>query len=199
MTQQTYLIQRLADFVATLRFEELSARAVEVAKQTVLDSYGNIIYGRYCETADAILEYLKTTETEPLSEAKVAVIGAEGRMADKQSAVFVHTMMARCADLDDGYRHAMGHPGSSLVPLSLSMAQLYGRTGKDVVTALVAGYDIYARLGETFNPYMYRERGFDATGVCGAVASAAVVGKMAGSSAEVITNAMGLASAEEPV
>lgn len=194
MTEPTYLIEFLADYVATLRFEAISARAVEVAKQCVLDAYGNMLYGRYGETADAILEYLKTTETEPLSEARVAVLDAAGRMADKQSAVFVHSMMARCADLDDGYRHAMGHPGSSLVPLAFSMAQLYGRTGKEIVTALVAGYDIYARLGEAFNPYTYRERGFDATGVCGAVAAAALVGKMAGSSAEVIKNAMGLAS-----
>ncbi|PLY00746.1 MAG: hypothetical protein C0622_08335 [Desulfuromonas sp.] len=194
MTEPSYLIQGLADYVATLRFETLSPRAVEVAKQCVLDAYGNMVYGRYCEIANAILQYLETTQTEPLSEAKVAVLDAEGRMADKQSAVFAHSMMARCADLDDGYRHAMGHPGSSLVPLSLSLAQLYGCNGKEMLTALVAGYDIYARLGEAFNPFMYRERGFDATGVCGAVAAAAIVGKMAGSSAEVIKNAMGLAS-----
>ncbi len=194
MENKEYLVYGLADYVAGLSFDDIPARVVDVAKQCILDSYGNIIYGRHCEAADDILNYLKISETEPISESKVSVIDAAGRMSDKQTAVFVHTMMARCSDLDDGYRHAMGHPGSSLVPLVLAMAQLYGRTGTDIITALTAGYDVYARIGEAVNPFMYRERGFDATGVCGAIASAAIVGKMAGSSAEVIKNAMGLSS-----
>ncbi len=194
MSNTPYLVHSLAGYVAGLRYEDLSPRAVEVAKQAVLDSYGNMVYGRYCETGEKIMAYLDGAEAVPGKETRVSVLGTDGRLAAKEAAIFAHTMMARCADLDDGYRHAMGHPGSSLVPLALGLAQLYGKSGRDVITALVAGYDIYARLGEAVNPFMYRERGFDATGVCGAVAAAAMNAKMAGASAAVIKDAMGLAS-----
>lgn len=190
----SYLIYELAEYVAGLRYEDLSERAVEVAKQVILDSYGNMIFGRYCEASGRILAYGNLAGGTVNCEAPVSLLGETSSRTDSDTAVFIHTMMARCADLDDGYRHAMGHPGSGLVPLLLTMAQLYQRDGKQMITAITAAYDIYARLGEAINPFMYRERGFDATGVCGAVAAAALVSKMKGADAAATKDAMGLAS-----
>ncbi len=189
-----YLIEGLARYVADLKYEDLSDRAVEVAKQAILDSYGNLVFGRYCEASGRIMDYADRADATVKNEKLVSLIGTEKRKTGSDTAVFVHTMMARSADLDDGYRHAMGHPGSGLVPLLLTMEQLWERNGKDMITALAAAYDVYARLGEAVNPFMYRERGFDATGVCGAVAAAALVSKMSGADWEKTKNAMGLAS-----
>ncbi|TKH46215.1 hypothetical protein C1I60_02815 [Paenibacillus terrae] len=189
-----YLIYRLADYVADLKYADLSQRAVEVGKQAILDSYGNMMFGRYCEASERIMEYAKLSDTVVKNEDLVPLIGEEEILTGSDTAVFVHSMMARCADLDDGYRHAMGHPGSGLVPLLLSMAQLYKKDGKEMITSIVAAYDVYARLGEAINPFMYRERGFDATGVCGAVAAAALVSKLMGADAIKTKDAMGIAS-----
>lgn len=189
-----HLIYKLADYVANLRYEDLSERAIEVGKQVILDSYGNMVFGRYCEESDRIMEYAKLADTVVKNEDLVPLIGQEEILTGSDTAVFVHTMMARCADLDDGYRHAMGHPGSGLVPLLLSMAHLYKKDGKEIITAIVAAYDVYARLGEAINPFMYRERGFDATGVCGAVAAAALVSKIIGVDTVKTKDAMGIAS-----
>lgn len=117
-----YLIYGLADYVVNLRYEDLSERAIEVGKQVILDSYGNMVFGRYCEASERIIEYAKLADTVVKNEDLVSLIGAEEVLTGSDTAVFVHTMMARCADLDDGYRHAMGHPGSGLVPLLLTMA-----------------------------------------------------------------------------
>lgn len=189
-----YLIYGLANYVANLKYEDLSERAIEVGKQTILDSYANMVFGRYSEASERIMEYAKLADTVVNNEDLVPLIGTEETLTGSDHAVFVHTMLARCADLDDGYRHAMGHPGSGLVPLLLSMAHLYKKDGKEMITAIVAAYDVYARLGEAINPFMYRERGFDATGVCGAVAAAALVSKTIGADAEKTKNAMGIAS-----
>ncbi len=192
--QKAFFTSVLAEYVEKLRYEDISEHAVDVAKKCILDGYGNMAYGRYCEMQDQMLKYFSAINAAPASEDTVSLVGTDSIKGCKEAVVFVHTMMARCADFDDGYRHAMGHPGSFLVPLALSLAQLHKRNGKEVITALVAAYDVYARLGESINPYMYRERGFDATGVCGAVASAAMATKMAGAPARVIKDAMGLAS-----
>ncbi|MEJ2661307.1 MAG: MmgE/PrpD family protein [Desulfobacteraceae bacterium] len=189
-----YLIYGLADYAANLRYEDLPARAKEVAKQAILDAYGNMVCGRYGEASDRIMKYAQAADSVVKSEDLVPLIGTEKFLTGLDAAVFVHSMMARSADLDDGYRHAMGHPGSGLVPLLLSMASLHRIDGKAMITAIVAAYDVYARLGEPINPYMYRERGFDATGVCGAVAAAALASKIIGADASKTKNAMGIAS-----
>ena len=188
------LIDELSNYTANFRYEDLSERAIEVGKQVILDAYGNMVFGRYCKESKAIMEYAKLADTEVKNEELVPLLGEEETFTGSDTAVFVHAMMARCADLDDGYRHAMGHPGSILVPLLLTMAQLHKRNGKEMITAIVAAYDVYARLGEAINPFMYRERGFDATGVCGAVAAAALMSKMTGADAVQTKHAMGISS-----
>lgn len=189
-----YLIYGLAKYVNELRYEDLSERAVEVGKQVILDSYANMVFGRYGEASEKIMQYAKLADIHFSSEVLVPIIGEQEILTGSDNAVFVHTMMARCADLDDGYRHAMGHPGSGLVPLLLSMAKLHKKNGREMITAIVAAYDVYARLGEAINPFMYRERGFDATGVCGAVAAAALVSKLIGADVAKTKDAMGIAS-----
>ncbi len=189
-----HMIVELANYVTRLQYEDLSERAIEVGKQVILDSYGNMVFGRYSETSERILEYARLADSIINNEDLVSLIGEQDVRTSTDHAVFIHTMMARCADLDDGYRHAMGHPGSVLVPLLLSMAQLHRNDGKQMITAIVAAYDVYARLGETINPFMYRERGFDATGVCGAVAAAALVSKLTNVDAKQTKDAMGIAS-----
>lgn len=189
-----YLISGLAEYVAALNYDQISFRAKEVAKQAILDSYGNMVFGCYSDASQKILAYADAADSLHKNEDTVALLGRKNKRTSLDNAVFTHTMLARCADLDDGYRHAMGHPGSGLVPLLCSAAELYQKDGREMITALVAAYDIYARLGEAINPFMYRERGFDATGVCGAVAAAALLAKLKGESGEVIRNSMGLAS-----
>lgn len=188
------MIVELADYVTRLQYEDLSERAIEVGKQVILDSYGNMIFGRYSEASERILKYAALADSVIKNEELVSLIGEQNVRTSTDHAVFIHTMMARCADLDDGYRHAMGHPGSVLVPLLLSVAQLHRNDGKQMIAAIVAAYDVYARLGEAINPFMYRERGFDATGVCGAVAAAALVSKLTNADAKQTKDAMGIAS-----
>jgi 2-methylcitrate dehydratase PrpD len=194
MSDETrYLIQQLADFVAGLRYKDISFKEIEYAKKCVIDALGNMIYGRYSRMGEQIMAFSKATRIKPVYEAEVTILGEEEIFA-KETAIFAHAVMARSSDLDDGSRVAMGHPGAVLVPLALTMAELYRSSGKELITALIAGYDVYIRLGEALSPYMYRERGIEPTGVCGAIAAAAVAGKIMGETAEQLKNAMGIAS-----
>ena len=189
-----YFIYTIADFVSNLNYENLPKETVDFAKKVILDSYGNMIFGRYSENRNTILKYLEETDEICEESKKVFLLGEKSKRIDIETAIFMHTMMARCADLDDGYRHAMGHPGSVLVPLLICLAERYKKSGKEMITAITAAYDVYSRLGECVNPFMYRERGFDATGVCGAVAAAALISNLMKFDSEKTKNAMGIAS-----
>lgn len=188
-----YFIEQLAEYVVRTDYTDFSYSTVEKAKQVILDSYGNLVAGRYCHGIDKILTFLNF-DNIPRAEKGYKTFGIENKKYTLESAVFVHTMMTRSTDLDDGYRHAMGHPGSVLVPLALTYSQWGEYSGKDLITAIIVAYDVYSRIGEVINPYMYRERGFDATGVCGAIAAAALISKLDRLNIEKTKDAMGIAS-----
>ena len=119
-----FLIYDLADYVAKLKYEDIPAEVREKAKQVILDSYGNMLFGRYSDATEKILKYRELADADFSAEKRVSLLDEKPMKSSAETAVFTQTMMARCADLDDGYAHAMGHPGSGLVPLLLSAAQM---------------------------------------------------------------------------
>lgn len=185
------MTQQYSTFISSLSYEDLPKQAVSAAKNCVLDSLGNMIYGRYAEMGERACKACAAYPIQVGMELPVKIPG--GDFYSSTDAAFACAVMARCADLDDGHRFAMGHPGSVLVPAVLVYGQLLGSSGKDIITALVAGYELYTRLGAAINPSSYRERGFDSTGVTGAVACTAALGKLFHLSEVELTQALGLA------
>jgi 2-methylcitrate dehydratase PrpD len=186
------LIFELSEFVANLKYEAISTETVDMAKKCILDSVGNMISGRYSEMGEMAIRYVEAYHSQSKSAQQVHTFGSDP--VSKEDALMRHAVMARCSDLDDGHRFAMGHPGSVIIPTALCIGETQGKSGREIIAAIVAGYDIYCRLGEAINPSAYRERGFDATGVCGTVACAAVIGKLMDCDAAKIRHAMGIAS-----
>lgn len=181
------LVRIVADYVVGIEFEKLPPAVVEQAKRCVLDCMGNMIGGRYTKKGESIVKYA-TRYGNPLES---TVVGA-GKVS-REEAAFANAALSRMLDLDDGHRFAFGHPGGILVPAALAIGEITGASGRDVIVALTAGYDVYARLGATINPSSYHERGFDATGVAGSVAVAAVVAKLYKLDVEKTKDALGIA------
>lgn len=181
--------QQLANFIVDLNYESIPEKALESARQCILDSVGSMIYGRYSPIGHMALRHVE--QVRPASEQPLVMVPG-GDLFPVDSAAFVSTVMARSSDLDDGHRYAMGHPGSFLVPTVLSYGQ--EKSAKEMLTALIAGYEIYIRVGETINPASYRERGFESTSLTGAVACTATLGKLYGLSAGELKDALGLAA-----
>ena len=62
----------------------------------------------------------------------------------------------------------------------------------ELITAVVIGYEIACRLAMALGPHSSHEMGFHPTGTCATFSSSAIIGRLRGSSPEVIVNAMGL-------
>ena len=63
-------------------------------------------------------------------------------------------------EMDDVNNEASLHPGVVAFPTALSMADLAHVSGKDFITAVVAGYDLIVRLGRALQPAEHYGRGF---------------------------------------
>ncbi len=93
-------------------------------------------------------------------------------------------------ELDEGNRFARGHPGIHVLPAALAEAERLGRPGAALLTAVVVGYDVAARLGGAgpVRPAMHMH------GVHGAVGAAAAVARLRELDRDVTGRALGVAA-----
>jgi len=101
--------------------------------------------------------------------------------------------IARITDLDDGHRFAMGHPGVPIISTALAISVSKKVSGKEFIEAVVKGYEAYCFLGRVINPSAYRSRGFDSTGICGAIGAAVTAGSIFKLNKEKISIAINIA------
>lgn len=157
---------KLAEFVADLRFEKLSAEVVHDAKYRVLDWLGSALAGVRYKPSLLVTNMIRSCGGTPQ-----ATVLKAGLKVSAPQAAFANGTIGHAAEFDDGHRQAITHPGAIAVPTSLAVAESLGRTGKEMLAAVVAGYEVMIRLGSAINPSHYRV--WHTTGTCGAFAAAA--------------------------
>ncbi len=156
-----------------------------------MDALGALIAGHKTPVG-ALMESM-AVEQFPGDQASVMVSGARASAA---GAVLANGFCANALDIDDGYRPTMGHPGASILPPALTAAQLSGCSGKEMLTALAVGYEIGTRAGlirhATYETY-------HSSGSWGAIAGAAVAGKLMNLDENLLCHALGAAEYHAPI
>ncbi len=182
----------LSDFAFCLKYENLSQEVVETTKKYILDYYAagfagyrvNTVFNKAAE--EVMLEMGGKNECDfLLSQKRIPCANAAFL-----SACYVHG-----ADMDDGNRKAMGHVGAHVISTVMTLAQTLDVTGKDVITAINVGYEVYNRVAAAVQPGLVH-RGFHSTGTAGAIACGAAAAKLMGMDAEGIYNTMALCAVQ---
>jgi 2-methylcitrate dehydratase PrpD len=123
--------------------------------------------------------------------AHAAVWGA-GAAASAEDAAFANGMLAHALDFDDTHAAAIMHSSSVIVPVALALGEATNAQGREILAALVVGYQIAARLGRlAAGPF--QDHGFQATSVLGAFAATAVAARLLRLSPSEAVNALGTA------
>ena len=179
--------REVAAWVANLRYPDLPERTKEVARCALLDTIGCGVYGFNTPWAKMLLSWAQAGgrggECSAWGEARASL-----RAAD---AALVNGTAAHAFELDD-YHNAKLHPGAVVVPAALALAEKIGATGKRLVTAIVAGYEVMIRSSLALNPSATRLRGWHLTGVCGPFGAAAAGASLLGLNDEQTAWALGL-------
>ncbi|HEX4248534.1 MAG TPA: MmgE/PrpD family protein [Pseudonocardia sp.] len=185
------VIQALAEAAVGLRFDQLPPDVTTLAGICVLDTLGVALAGR----TQPVVQLIR----EELAEPGDAVLWG-GARSDPGSAALVNGVAAHALDYDD-YAPGSGlHPSAPLVAALLSAASLqHGRgrtvTGRDLVAAYVAGYEVQERLGLVLWPSHYA-RGFHTTGTAGTVGAAAGVAHLLGTGPREMAAALGVGATD---
>jgi 2-methylcitrate dehydratase PrpD len=182
----------LAEFVARLRYEDLPQAVVDQACRIMLDTVGCAISAWTEDPAKAriALDIARLYG----SDSGASVIGVAGVRSQPAFAALANGILANAADNDDTHKRALLHTGSVVVPPALALAQTGRLSGRDLILALVAGYEVAVRVGMAVMPTHYRYWHSTATnGTFGAAACAAKVLKL---DADGVQRALGLAGTQ---
>jgi len=158
----TEFVQRLQ----AIRSAGLSEPLIHQAKRCLLDYLGAAFAGAFIlrEKAGKILEMSPETAAGP------TVIGFE-RKAGLETATLINGLSSHVAEMDDGVRHGMIHPGSPVISALLPVAETRRVQARDLIMGIVVGYEAALRIASAIQPSHYR-RGYHPTATCGSIGAA---------------------------
>ena len=141
MTKTDTVATRLAGWIAQLEFGRISGAAVDAAKLLILDQAGLQISGAVLPNVQPELRLVEEMKAAPQS-----TILFHGTRTTAPYAAFANGTFAGSSEFDDVHMYA-GHIGSHVVPAALAFAEVTGATGRDLITAVVAGAQVMSVLG----------------------------------------------------
>jgi 2-methylcitrate dehydratase len=182
-----FITWQLAQWAANLKYEDLSEEAIHTAKLYLFDSFGCALGGSQQHDLQIFLDYAKQ-----LGGHELCTIFGSGYRTDPVMAAMLNALCIRAMDYNDIYWKAdPAHP-SDIIPAALSICEMNGLSGKDLILGTVIGHEIEMRLAEFGDPGV-REYGWHhATITC--IASPIVAGRMLGLPAEQIQQAIGISA-----
>lgn len=131
----------LARFVTGLTLDDVSPVAIETAKRAIMDLLAAAIAGRKTLTARAV-----TASAETIFAKGTASLWFSNKAFTAAGAAYVNSTLASAQDLDDGHRQAMGHPGASIIPAAIAVAEETQASGRELLIAIIAGYEVAIRI-----------------------------------------------------
>jgi 2-methylcitrate dehydratase PrpD len=140
-------IETLAQFVAHTQWDDIPAPVQQHAKLVLLDTIGVILAGSVRPEVAALRERMASTAG---TGATVYAPGAPTH--DPRTAALLNGIAGRAIELCEGLRLASGQPAMQILPGILAVGEHARASGKDLLTALVLGYEAGARFGMAFTP-----------------------------------------------
>ena len=182
--------QALADFAAGLRFEAIPAAVVRRTEDLFLDWFASALAGKAARPVETIARFIEAMgPADGPSEILIHRRGSSPLMAAVANAAASHF-----AEQDDVHNGSVFHPATVVFPPALAVAQALRKSGKELLAACVAGYEVGIRVGEFLGRSHYRI--FHTTGTAGTFAAAAAVGNLLGLDAAQMRHAFGSAGTQ---
>ncbi len=165
---------RLANFISQARFADLPPEVVSKAIDHTLDTLGAALAGSTSGEAGIARATLASVD----AGGEAICWGTRQRLSVRNAAM-VNGIAAHAFELDD--TGGCDHSGAVVLPAVIALLALDQRpvTGKDLLTAIVVGYDIGRRVLEAFGGYRpHNEAGWHSTGTCGVFGAAAAAANL---------------------
>ena len=180
------LADKVSEFVTGNDFDKLPPEVVAAAKAAFLDCAGVALAGSAEESARICVALARQE-----SRAAEATVIGQGFRTSATLAALCNGTSAHALDFDHSY--LMGQPTAGLIPAVLTMGEASDASGRDVLAAYAAGFEVVSRLARSM-PQLSTHGHWHATSSFGTVGAAACCARLAGLGAAGVRNALGIAA-----
>ena len=182
--------QVLAQFAATLKYDDIPQRVREYCKNVLLDTLACAVAGHQGD---------ETRQIEALAAGlaqshESSVIG--GDRLSLAGATMLNGYLITAVTMCDIHRSTLTHIAPEVMPPALAIAERDGLSGRELLVAIAAGCEITTRVGLGLDYPEARKRGWHGPGVIGPFGAAAAVGRLLNLDAPTMAKAYGLAGSQ---
>ena len=177
--------QRWARFALELDYEKIPPKAIDEAKQFLLDSIGCAFSALNNKDIQAAYHYI-----QDLGGKKQATVIGWGVKTNLPQATLINSLLVRALDYNDIYwEQDPSHP-SDIIPAILSTGEFKKKSGKEILLGIILAYELEMRMCQAAFPGV-REIGWHHATLTQLV-SPVVAGRMLGLSGKEIVAAIGI-------
>ena len=180
----------LAAFAAHLKTSDIPESVLRKAEDLWVDWFGSAIAGHGSRPVETITQF--ALQMGPSSGA--SEVFTNRSTSSPYLAAMANAAASHVAEQDDVHNGSVFHPATVVFPPALAVAQAIGASGAQLMTAVVAGYEVGIRVGEFLGRSHYKV--FHTTGTAGTLAAAAAVGHLLGLNAQQMQHAFGSAGTQ---
>jgi len=182
--------QLLAEFAAKLSYDAMPERVREHCKTLILDALACAVAGHQGEEtaqlAALAASLAQSTESSVIGGDRLSLIGA----------TLLNGYLITAVTMCDVHRTTMTHVTPEIVPPALAIAERDGLSGRDLLVAIAAGYEVTTRIGVGLDYPAFRACGWHGPGIIGPFGAAAAVGSLLDFDAGTMARAFGLAGSQ---
>ena len=173
------VMKKLASYIADAGQMTLPVDAAEHGKHHLIDTVASIISGSRLAPGKVIMKYMRS-----LGGTKEALLLGSDYVTTAVNAAFGNAMIAHADETDDSHKESRSHIGCGAVPAALAMAEREGTSGKELLNAVVLGYDIGARTNFSIGVHSMYDAGHSTHTFAPTFGAAASAMALAGLSAD---------------
>ena len=178
----------LGAYAAALRYPDLPGSVVERIEFLIADTIIACLAGARQPAGEAIARHAAT-----LGRGGADLFDGSGRRTSTSMAALANGVLAHAAEADALRRPGAGvHPGATIVPAALALAQELGRGGREVIAAVAAAVEVMFRIGRATH-HGCEARGFHAPGLTGPFGAAVACAHLLRLPPDGVTNALAIA------
>lgn len=175
----------------SVHFETTPQPALHAAKRLILDCIGCMVGGSQLLQGRMMIDFF----TAIPGEGESTVVCTRKRIPSPHAG-YVNAYLANLLDFDDTY---YGHPGATVIPPVLALGEKLHSTGRELLAAVVTGYEVGMRVADAIKPSRRRLRKVWGLSTWQVFTSVAASGKVLALDREGMVHAIGLAALNAPV
>ncbi|EHR69606.1 uncharacterized protein involved in propionate catabolism [Burkholderiales bacterium JOSHI_001] len=180
----------LATFAAGLQYAHIPAAVLRRTEDLFLDWFASALAGKGARPVESLAKFwLSQGPADGPSEVLI-----HRRSSSPLVAAAVNAAASHFAEQDDVHNGSVFHPAAVVFSPALAVAQALGKSGRDLLVASIAGYEVGIRVGEFLGRSHYKI--FHTTGTAGSLAAAAAVGHLLGLNVDQMLHAFGSAGTQ---